>query len=158
MSGGPRDAVRPAILRLEAGEPVDPVTLRTAATAMLWHAGHLLAESLSESGRSQPVPLGSEGGVALRSPVRRGEQAGDITSGIELAVTYAWLGQADKAAAIAGDARDEGDRRRGTGADRERAVDVALLGPGPTRRTRSRCRATRRQRASRSSTARATAS
>ena len=100
MPGGPRDAVRLAILRLEAGEPVDPVTLRTAATAVLWHAGHLLAESLSETGRSRSLPLGSEGGVALRLALAAWEQTGDLTSGIELAVTYAWLGQSDKAAAI----------------------------------------------------------
>ena len=114
MPGGPRDVVRLAILRLEAGETVDPVTLRSAATAVLWHAGHLLAESLSESGRSQPLPLGSEGGVALRLARAAWEQAGDVASGIELAVTYAWLGQADKAAALLEtiEAKATGDEER----------------------------------------------
>jgi DNA-binding NarL/FixJ family response regulator len=100
MMRGPRDAVRLAILRLEAGETVDPVTLRTAATAALWHAGHLLAESLSDSARSQSLPLGSEGGIALRLARAAWEQSGDIESGIELAVTYAWIGQTDNAAAL----------------------------------------------------------
>lgn len=100
MTDGPRDAVRLAILRLEAGEPVDPMTLRTAATAVLWNAGHLLAESLSPIARSQPVPLGSEGGVALRLARAAWEQSGDIASGADLAVTYAWLGEVDKAADV----------------------------------------------------------
>ena len=100
MTGGPRDAVRLAILRLEAGEPVDPMTLRSAATAVLWNAGHLLAESLSETVSAQPVPLGSEGGVALRLARAAWEQSGDIQSGIELSVVYAWTGQVDNAALL----------------------------------------------------------
>ena len=92
--------MRLAILRLEAGEPVDPMTLRSAATAVLWNAGHLLAESLSQTVSAQPVPLGSEGGVALRLARAAWEQSGDIPSGIELSVVYAWIGQVDNAALI----------------------------------------------------------
>jgi DNA-binding CsgD family transcriptional regulator len=91
------DAVRLAILRLEAGETVDPVTLRTAASAVLWHAGRLLAENVATTARSLPLPLGSEGGVALRLARAAWRQTGDVTSGIDLAVTYAWLGLVDDA-------------------------------------------------------------
>ena len=129
------DAVRLAILRLEAGETVDPVSLRTAATAVLWHAGHLLAESLSETARSQPLPLGQRG--RHRAPARAAawEQSGDITSGIELAVTYAWLGETDKAAAlletIESEATDDEERARIA----ERAGNVVVLGHGPPGRS-----------------------
>ena len=142
MPGGPRDAVRLAILRLEAGEPVDPLTLRTAATAVLWNAGHLLAESLSPTAHSQLVPLGSEGGVALRLARAAWEQSGDIASGTELAVTYAWVGDVDKAAEVLATLEATATDDEELARIAKRARHLAVLGPRTPRR--GRCRVAQR--------------
>jgi DNA-binding CsgD family transcriptional regulator len=114
------DRLRLARWSLEAGDQVDPVTLRRAADATLWHIGETIAQRLDEilpgvAGREEPDQSGgTDPTAAIRLATKAWESSGGIDAGAHLAVVLARFGEVTQAEAVleqlgghSGDADDE---------------------------------------------------
>jgi DNA-binding NarL/FixJ family response regulator len=96
-AGQMADMVRLARWSVEAGIPVDSLTLRRAADATLWHVGQAIAARIGQvvpAGsvpQAPPVPAANRAAV-IRMLTLAWEEGGGVDAGAALAVALAWMG------------------------------------------------------------------
>ncbi len=102
----PSDQLRLARWSMEAGIPLNTVTLRRAADATLWHIGEAIADRIQEvlpgvAGRAVPVmAYGPDPEGGLRMARAAWEGGGGVEAGTSLAVALCWTGATSEAAMV----------------------------------------------------------